>query len=92
MILAAHADVGFLNKPKARSRVGAHIFLSEKDLKPKLNGPILTITKIIKYVMASAAEAEMEELYITAKNIIPLRNTLIEMDWPHPKWPIQTDN
>ena len=42
--------------------------------------------------MASAAEAEMTVLYITAKNIIPLRKTLIEMGWPQPKSPIQTDN
>ena len=28
MILAAHADTGFLNKPESRNRAGAHIFLS----------------------------------------------------------------
>ena len=42
--------------------------------------------------MASAAEAEMVALYITAKNMIPLRNTRIEMGWPQPQTPIQTDN
>ena len=41
MILAVHADAGFLNESRARSRAGAHIFLSENDSKPKLNGPIL---------------------------------------------------
>ena len=48
MILAAHVDAGFLNESKARSREGAHIFLSENDPKPKLNGPVLKIAKIIK--------------------------------------------
>ena len=43
MILAAHAEAGFLNESKSRSRVGAHIFLSENEPKPKLNGPVLTI-------------------------------------------------
>ena len=43
MILAAHADAGFLNESKARSREGAHIFLSENEPKPKLNGPVLII-------------------------------------------------
>ena len=57
MILAAHADAGFLNESRSRSRAGAHIFLSENEPKPKLNGPILTIAQIIKTVMASAAEA-----------------------------------
>ena len=42
--------------------------------------------------MASASEAEMAALFITAKNIIPLRHTLIEMGWPQPRTPIQTDN
>ena len=57
MILAAHADTEFLNGYLARSRAGAHIFLSENELKQKLNVPILTIAQIIKTVMASAVEA-----------------------------------
>ena len=42
--------------------------------------------------MASTAEAEMVALYITEKNMIPLRNTLIEMGWSQPQSPIQIDN
>ena len=42
--------------------------------------------------MASAAEAKMEALFITEKNMIPLLHTLIEMGWPQPQTPIQTDN
>ena len=34
----------------------------------------------------------MAALYITAKKMIPLRNTLIEMGWPQPQTPIQTYN
>ena len=41
--------------------------------------------------MVSAAEAEMAALYIMAKNMIPLRNTLIEMGWTQTQTPIQTD-
>ena len=92
MILVVHADAGFINESKARSRSGAHIFLSEIDPKTKLNGLVLTIAQIIKDVLASAAEAEMSALYITAKNTIPLRNTLVEMGWPQPQLPIQTYN
>ena len=92
MILAAHADAGFLNESRARSRAGAHIFLSENDPKPRLNGPILTISQMIKTVMASAVEAEMAALFITAKKMIPLRNTIIEMGWPQPQTLIQMDN
>ena len=42
--------------------------------------------------MASSAEAEMAALYITAKKMIPLLHTLIEMRWPQPQTPIQIDN
>ena len=42
--------------------------------------------------MASALEAEMAALFITAKKMIPLRHTLIEMGWPQPQKLIQTDN
>ena len=56
MILAAHADAGFLNESKSRSRAGAHIFLSENEPKPKLDVPVLTIAQTIKTVMASADE------------------------------------
>ena len=42
--------------------------------------------------MASSAEAEMAALYITAKKMIPLRHPLIEMGWPQPQTPIQTNN
>ena len=40
MILAVHADSGFLNDSKSRSFAEAHIFLSENHPKPKLNGPV----------------------------------------------------
>ena len=42
--------------------------------------------------MASAAEAEMVELFITAKKMIPLYHILIEMGCPQPQRPIQTEN
>ena len=92
MILAAHADAGFLNESKARGRAGAHIFLTKNDPKPKFNGPVLTIAQIIKSAMASVAEAEMAALYITAQKMVTLFTTLIKMDWPQPKSPIQIDN
>ena len=81
MILAAHSDAGFNNESKSRSRAGAHIFLSEDDPMPRWNGPVLTIAAIIKYVMSSAAEAETAALFCTAKEMVPLRNSLEAMGW-----------
>ena len=92
MILSAHSDASFLTEPGSRSRAGAYIFLAEDEPIPRVNGPILSIAQIIKFVMASAAEAELAALYITARDMVPIRNTLAEMGWPQPKSPIQTDN
>ena len=92
MILCAHADAGFLNESQSRSRAGAHIYLSENEAFPRFNGAVLSIAQIIKFVMASAAESELAALFITAREMIPHRQTLIDMGWPQPKSPIQTDN
>ena len=92
MILAAHSDAGFNNESKGRIRAGAHILLSENVPVPKWNGLILTITQIIKFVMSSAAEAELGALYVTAKSLVPIRLTLAEMGWKQPVMSIQTDN
>ena len=92
MILCAHADVGFLNKTHARSKAGAHIFLSENDPFPRFNGAVLSIAHIIKFVMALAAKSELAALFITAHEMIPHRQTLIDMGWAQPKPPIQTDS
>ena len=92
MILCAHSHAAYINEFKACSRSGSFIFLSEDDPIPRLNGPVLTIAHIIKFVMSSAADAELTGIFITSNNMIPLRQTLIEMEWPQPKSLIQTDN
>ena len=51
MVLCAHSDAGFHNESKGRSRSGAHIYLPENDVMPRWNGPVLTLAKIIKFVM-----------------------------------------
>ena len=66
--------------------------VSENDAFPRFNGAVLSIAQIIKFVMASAAESELAALFITAREMIPHRQTLIDMGWPQPKSPIQTDN
>ena len=92
MIFSAHFDATYLNAPCERSRAGTHIMLSENTPVPSLNGPVLKIAQIIKNVMSSAAEAEISGLFICAKAMIPLRNTLIEMGWPQLPSPVQYDN
>ena len=55
IVLAAHSGAGFHKKPKGRSRIGFHIFLSDNDPEHRWNEPVLTIDQIIKLVMTSAA-------------------------------------
>ena len=92
MQLAAHSDAGYLNEPKARSRASAHVCLSENVPIPAFNGAILTIAQIIKFVMSSAAEAELASLFITARKCVELRQTAIEMGWPQLPTPMPVDN
>ena len=62
MVLAEHSDAGFNNESNYGSRTGDHIFLSEDTPSPKWNGAVLKIAQIIKFVMSSAAEAEIGAL------------------------------
>ena len=65
MILAAESDSGFHNESKGRSQLRSHIFISKDYPIPSWNGPILSISQVIKFVMTSAVEAEFAALYIT---------------------------
>ena len=91
IVLAEHSDAGFNNESNYGSRTGDHIFLSEDTQTPKWNGAVLTIAHIIKFLMSSAAEAQLCALYITAKEMIPVHQIIIEMVWKKPPYPIQTD-
>jgi hypothetical protein len=79
MILCAHTNDGFNNISKGRSQASAHIFVSKNNPFPKHSGSILSISQIMKFVMSSAAEAELSALYTTAKEMVPLCQTLIKM-------------
>ena len=76
MVLSAHSDAAYPNVTKARSQAGAHIILSENVPAPTYNGPVLTFAQIIKNVRSSAAEAELAGLFICAKAMVPLRQSL----------------
>jgi hypothetical protein len=52
----------------------------------------LYLAKIIKAVMQSAAEAECGGLYMNAKEAVPMRIRLEELDHPQPATPIRIDN
>jgi len=51
-----------------------------------------TVCKIIKLVCLSTAEAELPALFLNAKEAIPMRQTLINLDHQQPPVDIVTDN
>jgi hypothetical protein len=59
---------------------------------PPNNGVILNISKILKAVMSSAAEAKLGALYINASEAIPMQQVLEEMGHKQLPTPIQTNN
>ncbi|OEU20461.1 hypothetical protein FRACYDRAFT_181335 [Fragilariopsis cylindrus CCMP1102] len=91
MILRIDSDAVYLVRPEARSGAGGYHYLGSKD-GTLFNGPILVLAKIIKNVMASAAEAEVAGIYLNATEAVSERNCLIDMGHPQPPTPIKTDN
>jgi len=93
MILKVHSDSSYLNEPQARSRVGGHFYMGNKDTKPECyNGPILNISTIMKNVMSSAAEAEVGSLFNNCKEAVTIRTILEQLGHEQPATPVQVDN
>ena len=91
MILRVDSDAAYLVAPEARSRAGGFHYLSDSK-GTVFNGPVLILAKVIKNVMASAAEAEIGALYMNAQEAAGLRTCLEAMGWPQPATPMKTDN
>ena len=66
--------------------------MSDNAENPSNNGAVLNIAQIIKSVVSSAAEAEIEALFINSQQAIPARTTTTELGHVQPSTPIQTDN
>ena len=79
MILNIHSDASYLSESRARSRIAGEFFMGSVPVngKPiKLNGAIFIMCGILKFVVASAAEAELAALFINAKEGKIIRMTL----------------
>ena len=100
IILHVHSNASYLSAPCARSRASGHYFLSNRlpdpknlpRIRPRLNGPIHTVSKIMSNVMGSAAEAETGATYINGQEAIPIHTLLRELGHPQPATPMQVDN
>ena len=95
MIMNVHSDASYLSEANARSRASGHFFMGSlpSDNQPiRLNGTLFTLCKILKFVVASAAEAELSALFLACQEGMIFRLTLEEMGHPQPKTPVHCDN
>jgi hypothetical protein len=94
MILHIHSDTSYLSENEAKSRAGGFFYMgnTNKNDKKLTNGAILIVSKVLKHVMSSAAEAEIGAVFINAKEGAVLRTTLGELGHKKPPTPMETDN
>ena len=89
MVVKADSDAAYLVALKARSRTtGFNYMGNHKENEQITNGPIMVIARILKIVVASVAKAEVEALYYTTRETVPLCMAAIGMGHPQPAAPI----
>ena len=59
---------------------------------PTTNSILIVVFKIMRNIMASAAEAEYITIFVNAQTAVPIRTTLSEMGWPQGPTDTQVDN
>eukprot|EP00804_Cyclotella_cryptica_P004433 CCRYP_006852-RB/>CCRYP_006852-RB protein AED:0.14 eAED:0.09 QI:0/-1/0/1/-1/1/1/0/489 len=95
MVLNIHSDASYLSVRDAKSRAAGIFFLGSipKNNEPiRLNRAIAVLCTILKFVAASAADAELGALFLNAKEAKIMRLTLKELGHPQPSTPIHCDN
>ena len=95
MIMNVHSDASYLSEANARSRACGHFFMgwTPTDGDPiRLNGAFFTLCAILRFVVASAAEAELGALFLNCKEGMIFRLTLEELGHPQPRNPVHCDN
>ena len=95
MILHVDSDAAYLIAPKAKSRVAGFYYLSSAASPPHpppLNAGILVECKMLRHVVASAAEAEIAGIFHNAQHTVLIRRILRALEHPQPPTRIKTDN
>ena len=95
MVINIHSDTLYLSESKAQSRTCGHFFMKSTPIngKPiKLNRAFYINTTIMRFVVASAAEAELGALLQNCQDGMIFRITLANMGHPQPKTPVHCDN
>jgi hypothetical protein len=95
MIMNIHLDTSYLSETSVRSRACRHFFMGwmPKNREPiKINSAFYVNTTIMKFVVASAVEAELGALLHNCQDRRIFRKTLADMGHPQPKTPVHCDN
>jgi hypothetical protein len=94
MILHIHSDASYLSENEDKIRAGGFFYTGNttKNDKKLTNGAILIVSKVLKHVMSSEAEAEIGAVFINAKEGAILMTTLEDLGHKHPPTPMETDN
>jgi hypothetical protein len=95
MILNIRSDASYLLEANAHSQACGHFFMGWHADPPKpikLNGAFFTLCAILRFVVASTAEAKLGALFLNCKQATIFRLTLEEMDHPQPPTPIYCNN
>ena len=94
MRLNTHSDASYLSERGARSRAAGFLFCGvPKKGKPiRLNGPIFVLSAILKFVAASAAEAELGALFLNLREARIMKLTLEELGHPQEALITHCDN
>jgi hypothetical protein len=95
MIMNIHSDASYLSEAKACSRICGHFFMGWQpaDGEPIcINGAFHVSANILRFIVASAAEAELGTLYHNCQTGIVFRRTLEAMGHKQPKTPVHCDN
>jgi hypothetical protein len=90
MIMNIHLDASYLSAPNSCSRACGHFFLGwiPVDGEPiRLNGVFHMLCSILRFVVASAAEAELGALFLNCQEGMIFRLTLEDLGHPQPKPP-----
>jgi hypothetical protein len=78
MILHIQGNASYLSENEAKRRAGGFFSMGSntKTDKKLTNGAMFIISKVLKHVMSSAAEAEIGAVFINAKEVAAVRTTL----------------
>jgi hypothetical protein len=95
MVMNIHSDASYLSKSSARSRACVHFFMGKVPIhgKPiKLNGVFHTLCAILRFLVASVAEAELGALFLNCQEGMIFKLTLEDLRHKQPKIPVHCDN